>query len=54
LSIFCLLTGIGSWMAGSPPPGWLPWPPLWIGLNLAVGLGSVPLWFRLARLGRLG
>ncbi len=52
-SIFCLLTGIGSWMVGSPAPVWLDDRAWWIGLNLAVGLGGLPLWFWLARLGRL-
>ena len=52
-SIFCLLTGIGSWMVGSPAPAFLPWRPVWIALNLLVGAGTVPLWLRLARAGRL-
>ncbi|WP_170319815.1 sodium:solute symporter family transporter [Polyangium spumosum] len=52
-SIFCVLTGIGSWMIGSPPPAWLPSAPVWITLNLLVGVGTVPLWIKLARAGRL-
>jgi Na+/proline symporter len=47
LSVFCLLTGIGSWLVGSPPPLFFPWPLLWsLGL-IAVGLGLCPLWIRL-------
>ncbi len=53
LSLFCLLTALGSWMVDSPPPRWLPRAPVWRGLNLFVGLISLPLWVRLARKGRL-
>jgi hypothetical protein len=49
LSIFCLLTGLGSWLIGSPAPSFAPGPGLWIGANLAFGLGGVPVWLRLAR-----
>lgn len=38
LAIFSLLLGVGSWMVGSPPPKWFPWPMLWIGLLLVVGI----------------
>jgi hypothetical protein len=47
LSVFCLLTGIGSWLVGSPPPLFFPWPLLWsLGL-IGLGLGLFPLWIRL-------
>jgi Na+/proline symporter len=46
-SIFCLLTGLGSWLAGSPAPTWFPWRWLWILVLLAVGFSLVPLWWRL-------
>ncbi|MDH5774916.1 MAG: sodium transporter, partial [Nitrospirota bacterium] len=46
-SIFCLLTAIGSWMVGSPAPGWMPWREAWIGGLLVVGLGLIPLWLQL-------
>ena len=47
LSIFCLLTGVGSWMVGSPPPPWLPWPAVWIAALLAVGTLLCPFWIKL-------
>jgi len=48
LTVFCLLAGIGSWLAGSPEPRW--WPlggGAWIAA--LVGFASVltPLWWRL-------
>jgi len=52
-SIFCVLTGIGSLLVQSPPPSWFPWFGPWIGLNLVLGVGGVPLWAALARAGRL-
>ena len=47
LSIFCLLTGIGSWMVGSPPPTFFPWRVPWLAFLLLVGGGLIPLWWRL-------
>ncbi len=44
LSVFCLLTGIGSWLIGSPAPAWFPWRTLWIGCLLVVGMVLSPLW----------
>jgi Na+/proline symporter len=49
LCVFCLLTGIGSWLAGSPAPPWLPARPVWIGLLIALGALLVPLWITLGR-----
>jgi hypothetical protein len=46
-SIFCLLTGIGSWMVGSPAPGWMPWREVWIGGLLLVGVVLCPVWIKL-------
>ncbi|MFH1725669.1 MAG: sodium:solute symporter family protein [Elusimicrobiota bacterium] len=46
-SIFCLLTGIGSWFCGSPPPVWFPWRGLWIALLLVAGSALVPTWWRM-------
>jgi len=46
-SIFCLLTGIGTWLVGSPAPGWMPWRELWIGGLLLVGVVLCPIWIRL-------
>lgn len=48
LSIFCVLAGLGSWLAGSPAPTW--WPAgagAWISAQLVAGLGLAPLWWRL-------
>ena len=47
-SIFCVLTGGGSWIAQSPVPAWFPVPALWIPALLLLGLGLVPVWWKLA------
>ena len=47
LSMFCVLTGVGSWMSGSPAPTWFPWRSAWIAALVFVGVGLVPLWWRL-------
>ena len=46
LSIFFLLTSVGSWLFGSPPPTWFPWRMTWIVMLLIAGFGLVPLWWR--------
>lgn len=46
-SVFCILIGCGSWIAGSPSPTWFPWRETWIGMLLITGLGLVPVWVRL-------
>jgi solute:Na+ symporter, SSS family len=48
LSMFSMLTGVGSLLVGSPPPTWFPWQTAWGVLVLAVGIGTVPVWWRLA------
>jgi Na+/proline symporter len=47
LSIFCVLTAVGSWIAGSPPPAWVSHRGVWLAALLAVGLLLVPVWWRL-------
>ena len=47
LSMFCVLTGLGSALVSSPPPLWFPWRGPWIAVLLCVGTGLVPLWWRL-------
>ncbi len=47
ISVFCLLIGVGSAVAGSPPPAICPWPAVWITVNLAVGLALCPVWYKL-------
>jgi SSS family solute:Na+ symporter len=50
LCFFCLLTGFGSWLAGSPvPAAWLPSRPAWIALLIALGALLVPLWVALGK-----
>jgi Na+/proline symporter len=49
LCVFCLLTGFGSWLAGSPAPPWLPSRPAWIALLIALGALLVPLWMALGK-----
>jgi solute:Na+ symporter, SSS family len=51
LSVFCLLTAAGSLLVGSPPPTWLPDRTAWITLLAVVGMGLVPVWWRLAMRG---
>jgi Na+/proline symporter len=46
LTTFCWLTGLGSWLAGSPAPIWLPYRGVWIALLLAAGLAVLPVWWR--------
>ena len=52
-SIFCLLTAIGSLIAGSPPPTWFPWRAPWIGSLLVLGVALSPIGWR-AAFGRSG
>ena len=47
LSIFCFLTGIGSWMVGSPAPSWMPWREVWIAGLLMLGTILCPIWIKL-------
>ena len=47
LSIFCLLTGIGTWLVGSPAPGWMPWREAWIAGLLLVGIILIPIWIKI-------
>ena len=47
LSVFCLLVGIGSWLAGSPAPAWFPFEAAWRGGLIAAGVALAPLWYRL-------
>ncbi len=47
LSIFCVLTGIGSWMVGSPAPFWMPSRTIWIAGLLILGMMLCPLWIKL-------
>ncbi len=47
LSIFCVLTGIGSWLVGSPAPFWMPSRAIWIAGLLILGMMLCPLWIRL-------
>ncbi len=44
LSIFCLLTGIGTWLVGSPAPEWVSWREVWIVGLLLLGVLLIPLW----------
>jgi len=46
-SVFCLLTGIGAWLVGSPAPDWLPSRALWIAGLVTLGVALIPVWVRL-------
>ena len=47
LSIFCFLTGIGSWMVGSPVPVGVLWREGWIAGLLLIGVILCPIWIRI-------
>ncbi len=47
LSIFCLLTGLGSWLVGSPSPLGIHWREVWIAALLLVGMMLCPVWIKL-------
>ncbi|WP_447971160.1 sodium:solute symporter family protein [Nitrospira sp. M1] len=47
-SIFCMLTGVGSFLAHSPSPSWFPWETGWRACLLMTGIGLIPVWWRLA------
>jgi hypothetical protein len=53
-TIFCWLTGLGSWMVDSPAPIWFPWRGWWIAVLLTVGTALIPLWWKLGELGKTG
>ena len=46
LSVFLLLTGLGSWLFSSPAPTWFPWRSVWLLLLLVSSIGLTPLWWR--------
>ncbi len=46
-SVFCLLTGIGSWISGSPAPTYFPWQGPWIVGLILLGCALVPVWWTL-------
>ncbi len=48
-SIFAILTGLGTWLVGSPAPAFFPWRGSWIAVNLVAGLATVPIWLRWVR-----
>lgn len=48
LSIFSVLTCIGSLLIDSPAPTWFPIRALWLVLVGAVGVGLIPVWWKLA------
>ncbi len=47
LSILCVLTGIGSWMVGSPVPVGGLWREGWIAGLLLIGVILCPIWIRI-------
>lgn len=49
-TVFCLLTGLGSWMVGSPAPTWIDSRGLWIALLLVIGVVLIPFWWKLGGL----
>lgn len=45
-SVFALIVGLGTWVLHAPGPDWAPrW--LWIGGMVVLGVGLVPVWWRL-------
>jgi Na+/proline symporter len=46
-SVFALLTGLGTWLVGSPAPPWMPWRGVWIIGLLVSAVAVCPIWWRL-------
>ena len=47
MSLFALLTGVGTWLFSSHAPTWCPWRGVWIAALLIGGSGLLPVWWRL-------
>ena len=47
LSLFCALTGLGTWLVRGTPPVWLPQRAVWVALLLALSAALAPLAWRL-------
>lgn len=47
LSVFCLLTGLGSWLVGSPTPSLCPSQTIWYLGLIGLGLVLCPIWVKL-------
>jgi Na+/proline symporter len=47
-SVFGLIVGLGTLVVGAPGPSALP-RPVWIALCLLIGLGLIPVWWRIAK-----
>lgn len=47
LTVFCLLTGIGSWLVNSPVPSWAGGRFIWSVSLVVIGLFLIPVWWRL-------
>lgn len=53
ISVFALLIGLGTWVCGSPIPGWIPLEGMtgrtvWIGGLIVLSATLVPIWWKLA------
>ena len=47
ITTFFLLTAVGTWVCSSPAPSWFPWRGTYLFLLTTIGLGLIPLWWRL-------
>jgi len=47
LTIFSVLVGLGSWLISSPAPHWVGSKTVWIMMNLVIGIGVIPIWYKL-------
>lgn len=47
-SVFALIVGLGTAILGAPTP-FGPASPVWIGLMVVIGVGLVPVWYKLSR-----
>ena len=45
LSIFCVLTGVGTWLLAGTPPTWFPWRGPWVAVNLVLGCAAIRIWW---------
>ncbi|MCA9643819.1 MAG: hypothetical protein KC492_24165, partial [Myxococcales bacterium] len=46
-SVFALIVGLGTWLLHAPGPEWIP-TGLWIALLVSLGLGLIPVWWKIA------
>jgi hypothetical protein len=46
-TVLASLTGLGTWLVGSPAPPWMPWRGVWIAFLISSAVAVAPVWWRL-------